>query len=179
MSKYEELRKIDVHKLGLVEKKGKLDYISWAGAWDLLAKADPDATYTYDEARVLNNDTVMVSTTVSALGKVQSMIMPVINYNNKAIVNPDAMAINTSYQRCLAKNIAVISGIGLSLYLKEIIMSEEEPKPKPKKLSEEAIQHHVTEMKKLSEADKKAYWKNLDAAVRDQIREYTDDLASQ
>jgi len=177
MSKFEELRKIDVHKLGLVEKKGKLDYISWAGAWDLLAKADPEATYTYDEARILNNETVMVSTTVHALGKTQSMIMPVINYNNKAIVNPDAMAINTSYQRCLAKNIAVISGIGLSLYLGETGVNED-VKEKPVKLSKEAIQHHVTEMKKLDESEKKLYWKALDADARNQIREYTDDLAS-
>ena len=177
MSKFEELRKIDVHKLGLVEKKGKLDYISWAGAWDLLAKADPEATYTYDEARILNNETVMVSTTVHALGKTQSMIMPVINYNNKAIVNPDAMAINTSYQRCLAKNIAVISGIGLSLYLGETGVNEE-VKEKPVKLSEEAVKHHITGMKKLDDKSKKAYWKNLNPDVRDQIREYTDDLAS-
>lgn len=177
MSKFEELRKIDVHKLGLVEKKGKLDYISWAGAWDLLAKADPEATYTYDEARILNNETVMVSTTVHALGKTQSMIMPVINYNNKAIVNPDAMAINTSYQRCLAKNIAVISGIGLSLYLGETGVNED-VKEKLVKLSKEAIQHHVTEMKKLDESEKKLYWKALDADARNQIREYTDDLAS-
>ena len=177
MSKFEELRKIDVHKLGLVEKKGKLDYISWAGAWDLLAKADPEATYTYDEARILNNETVMVSTTVSALGKVQSMIMPVINYNNKAIVNPDAMAINTSYQRCLAKNIAVISGIGLSLYLGEVGVNEE-VKEKPKKLSQEAIEHHIAEMKKLDDKTKKEYWMRLVPSARDQIREYTDEFAS-
>jgi hypothetical protein len=175
MSKFEELRKIDVYKLGLVEKKGKLDYISWAGAWDLLAKADPAATYTYDEARVLNNETVMVSTTVSALGKVQSMIMPVINYSNKAIANPDAFQVNTAYQRCLAKNIAVISGIGLSLYLGEVGVNEkEEPKP----LSEEAIQHHITEMKKLSEVLKKEYWMKLTPLAREQIREKTDDFAS-
>lgn len=178
MNKYEELRSIDVRKLGLVEKKGKLDYISWAGAWDLLAKADDSATYTYDEARVLENGTVMVSTTVHALGKVQSMIMPVLNFNNKAIVNPDAFAVNTSYQRCLAKNIAVISGIGLSLYLNEVGVNEEESKSKPKKLSQEAIEHYVTEMKKLSEDNKQAYWKSLDPDVRNQIREFTDDLAS-
>jgi hypothetical protein len=177
MSKFEELRKIDVHKLGLVEKKGKLDYISWAGAWDLLAKADPEATYTYDEARILNNETVMVSTTVHALGKTQSMIMPVINYNNKAIVNPDAMAINTSYQRCLAKNIAVISGIGLSLYLGETGVNEE-VKEKPVKLSEEAIQHHITYMKNLDDTKKKEYWMKLVPSARDQIREYTDEFAS-
>jgi len=177
MSKFEELRKIDVHKLGLVEKKGKLDYISWAGAWDLLAKADPESTYTYDEARILNNETVMVSTTVHALGKTQSMIMPVINYNNKAIVNPDAMAINTSYQRCLAKNIAVISGIGLSLYLGETGVNEE-VKEKPVKLSEEAVKHHITEMKKLDDTKKKEYWMKLVPTARDQIREYTDEFAS-
>jgi len=177
MSKFEELRKIDVHKLGLVEKKGKLDYISWAGAWDLLAKADPDATYTYDEARVLNNETVMVSTTVSALGKVQSMIMPVINYNNKAIVNPDAMAINTSYQRCLAKNIAVISGIGLSLYLGETGVNEE-VKEKPVQLSEKALYFIIEKLKTLDEKSKKEEWMRLTPDAREKIREMTDEFAS-
>ena len=69
MSKYEELRDIDVRALGLVQKKGKLDYLSWAGALDLLLKEDEHATFTYDESQVLPDGSVMVGTTVRALGR--------------------------------------------------------------------------------------------------------------
>lgn len=76
---------------------------------------------------------------------------------------------------------AVLKLLGLHGFIyseDEIDNVKAEPEPKPKKLSQEAIEHYVTEMKKLSENDKQAYWKSLDANVRNQIREFTDDLAS-
>jgi hypothetical protein len=41
-----------------------------------------------------------------------------MDYRNKAIPNPDAFAVNTAMQRCLAKAIA-LHGLGLSLYVGE------------------------------------------------------------
>jgi hypothetical protein len=44
--------------------------------------------------------------------------LPVMDYRNKAIANPDAFSVNTAMQRCLAKAIA-LHGLGLSLYVGE------------------------------------------------------------
>jgi hypothetical protein len=51
-------------------------------------------------------------------------LLPVMDYRNKAIPNPDSFAVNTAMQRCLAKAIA-LHGLGLSLYAGEDIWSDD------------------------------------------------------
>jgi hypothetical protein len=115
MSKYLELRNVDVSSK--IEKKNNLSYLSWAWAVDTLLQHDPEATWTYGQP-VAFGDTVMVFCTVSAFGKSMTAQLPVMDYRNKAIPNPDAFAVNTAMQRCLAKAIA-LHGLGLSLYVGE------------------------------------------------------------
>ena len=112
MSKYLELRKIDVSEQ--IEKKGKFNYLSWAHAVDTLLQQDPTATWQY-HAPMEFNDTVMVFCSVTAFGKTMTSQLPVLDFSNKAMKNPDAMAVNTAMQRCLAKAIA-LHGIGLYIY---------------------------------------------------------------
>jgi len=100
MSKYAELRKIDVSSK--IEKKNGLSYLSWAWAVDTLLQHDPMATWSYGQP-VLFGETVMVFCTVNAFGKSMTAQLPVMDYRNKAIPNPDAFAVNTAMQRCLAK----------------------------------------------------------------------------
>jgi hypothetical protein len=50
--------------------------------------------------------------------------LPVMNNMNKAISNPDSMAVNTAMQRCLAKAIA-LHGLGLYIYSGEDTPDEE------------------------------------------------------
>jgi len=172
MSKYEELRDIDVRALGLVQKKGKLDYLSWAGALDLLLKEDENATFTYDESQVLPDGSVMVGTTVRALGKEQSMQLPVLDFRNKAIANPNAFEVNTAYQRCLAKNISVISGIGLSLYLGEIGVNEHAVEVKKPTASEiDLAKATITNLTTIEE--KRAHYNSLSDEVKEAIREWS------
>lgn len=115
MNRYIELRNVDVS--GKVEKKNNLSYLSWAWAVDTLLQHDPSATWTYGQP-VLFGDTAMVFCTVTAFGKSMTAQLPVMDYRNKAIPNPDAFAVNTAMQRCLAKAIA-LHGLGLSLYVGE------------------------------------------------------------
>jgi hypothetical protein len=63
-------------------------------------------------------ETMMVFCSVTAFGKTMTAQLPVLDYQNKAIKNPDAMAVNTAMQRCLAKAIA-LHGIGLYIYSSE------------------------------------------------------------
>ncbi len=112
MSKYLELRKIDVSEH--LEKKGKFNYISWSWAVDTLLQQDPTATWEYKEP-VQFGETLMVFCSVTAFGKTMTAQLPVLDFSNKAMKNPDAMAVNTAMQRCLAKAIA-LHGIGLYIY---------------------------------------------------------------
>lgn len=115
MASYLELRKIDVSDK--IEKKNNLSYLSWAWAVDTLLIHDQSATWTYGQP-VMFGETMMVFCTVTAFGKSMTAQLPVMDYRNKAIPNPDAFAVNTAMQRCLAKAIA-LHGLGLSLYVGE------------------------------------------------------------
>jgi len=121
MTKFLELRKINVNEH--TEKKGKFTYLSWSWAVDQLLQQDPTATWTYGDP-VYFAETLMVFCSVTAFGKTMTAQMPVINNQNKAIANPDAMAVNTAMQRCLVKAIA-LHGLALYIYSGEDLPEEE------------------------------------------------------
>ena len=106
-----------------IEKKNNLSYLSWAWAVDQLMRQDPSATWEYREP-VRWGDTVMVFCTVTAFGKSMTAQLPVMDHRNKAVSNPDAFAVNTAMQRCLAKAIA-LHGLGLYIYAGEDLPLEE------------------------------------------------------
>jgi hypothetical protein len=121
MTKFLELRKINVNEN--TEKKGKFTYLSWSWAVDQLLQQDPTATWTYGDP-VYFAETLMVFCSVTAFGKTMTAQMPVINNQNKAIQNPDAMAVNTAMQRCLVKAIA-LHGLALYIYSGEDLPDED------------------------------------------------------
>jgi hypothetical protein len=151
MSKYAELRKIDVSSK--IEKKNGLSYLSWAWACDQLLQQDPMATWSYGQP-VLFGETVMVFCTVNAFGKSMTAQLPVMDYRNKAIPNPDAFAVNTAMQRCLAKAIA-LHGIGLYIYAGEDL-PQDDPEPVDVNSLVEAI-GLCTDMDQLKTAFAQAY----------------------
>jgi hypothetical protein len=118
---YAELRKINVNEH--IEKKNGLSYLSWAWAVDTLLQNDPTATWYYGQP-VTFGESVMVFCTVNAFGKSMTAQLPVMDYRNKAIQNPDAMSVNTAMQRCLAKAIA-LHGLGLYIYAGEDLPEED------------------------------------------------------
>ena len=104
MSKFLELRKINVNEH--TDRKGKFTYLSWAWAVDQLLQQDPGATWEYKDPMYFA-ETLMVFCSVNAFGKTMTAQLPVLNHQNKAIPNPNAMEVNTAMQRCLAKAIAL------------------------------------------------------------------------
>lgn len=124
MSNYQDLKKINVNEH--TEKKGNLTYLSWAWAVDQLLQNDPTATWRYGEPKEFGN-TLMVFCTVKAFDKEMTAQLPVIDYKNQAIENPNAMQVNTAMQRCLAKAIA-LHGIGLYIYAGEDLPPSEDGK---------------------------------------------------
>ena len=127
-----DLLKLNVNEH--TEKKGNLTYLSWAWAWDLALKADEQATYKVemfgDKCYMDINGTAMVFVTVTIFGKPMTCQLPVMDYKNKAILNPDAFAINTAIMRCMTKALS-LHGLGLYIYSGEDLPEEGVSKIKP------------------------------------------------
>lgn len=104
------------------EKKMNLTYLSWAWAWAEALKADPEAVYKIemfgDKCYMDINGTAMVFVTVTMFGKPMTCQLPVMDHRNKAILNPDAFAVNTAIMRCMTKALS-LHGLGLYIYAGE------------------------------------------------------------
>ena len=165
---------LDLLKLNVnehTEKKNNLTYLSWAWAWAEALKADSAATFqvhTFDEKPYMDvNGTAMVWVTVKMFGKPMTCMLPVMDYRNKCVTNPDAFAINTSIMRCMTKALA-LHGLGLYIYAGEDL-PEGEDKPSPdaqdaeKDIANlELFVNGVYDFIELckNEADLKSFWKN-------------------
>ena len=124
-SLFQRLSEVDVSKY--VEKKGNLDYLSWAGALiymhencsvfrfekNFFQVGNIELPYTID-----HDGWAFVRVTVTADEKTVTEVFPVLNYANKAIQNPNSFQVNTAHQRCLVKCCAYL-GLGIGLYLNE------------------------------------------------------------
>ena len=127
-----ELLKINVNEH--VEKKNGLTYLSWAWAWAEVLKIDHQALWTPIDFGTtdsgsrpylsLPDGTMMVGVVVKIKNIERRCLLPVMDYKNKAIKNPDAFSVNTAMMRCLAKAIAM-HGLGLYIYAGEDLPEED------------------------------------------------------
>lgn len=132
---FKDLIKEDVSTL--VEQKGKFDYLAWAYAIEKLRLHEPEATI---RARLFDGkpfiDTgngLMVEFYIMLKGEeVWCEFLPVLDFKNKAIVEPSAYDINKAFQRCKTKCIAEYTGIGLYLYRKESSAPTDKKEPTKK-----------------------------------------------
>jgi hypothetical protein len=166
---YSELRKINVNDY--IERKNGLAYLSWSWAVDQLLQLDSTATWSYGEPRLFG-DTLMVFCTVEAFGKSRTAQLPVMDFRNKAIHNPDAFAVNTAMQRCLAKAIS-LHGLGMYIYAGEDLPQEDTEKKHEVEAPKQsitptagALSNFTTDQKDLLNAiaDKVAGWVETDIA---------------
>ncbi|MGX2956390.1 Sak single strand annealing protein [Ursidibacter arcticus] len=120
-----------------VEKKNGLSYLSWAWAWGVLMGCYPESTYTLHQDKIMNDGSVMVGITLTIKENNEEfsrdMWLPVMNYSNRAIINPSSVEINKAYMRCLAKAVAMC-GLGHYIYAGDDLPQEDDsqsPKSKP------------------------------------------------
>lgn len=118
---YQDIAQINLEK-DLKTKQG-MKYLPWARAWDQIMRIDPTATFKFKEEKWFA-ETVMVYCSLTVQGVTRTAHLPVMDFKNKAIVNPNAMDINKAMQRCLVKACALF-GLGLYVY-------EDESLPDPK-----------------------------------------------
>ena len=136
-SSYESLSLINVR--GKVERKGQMDYLSWANAWHMLKQNYPDATrQVYEDPATGWNyfsdgrsAWVKVGFTVGGMEHID--YLPVMDFRNNAlgIDKVTATDVNKTIQRSTAKAIAM-HGLGLSLWTGEDVPEMVTTKTKPK-----------------------------------------------
>ena len=123
-SVFETLSEVNVTPY--VEKKGGLDYLSWATAWSLLKKYYPKSTrkiYEHDHTGLnffTDGQTAYVKVGVEVEGEEHIDMLPVMDYRNKSI-SIDKMTsfdVNKTIQRATAKAIAM-HGLGIKLWTGE------------------------------------------------------------
>lgn len=120
-SLFKQLREIDI--TDHVEKKNNFYYLSWAWALDVMYEFDENAEFEFPEREVFADGTVMIYCDVTIKGKKKRGFLPVMDFKNNAVRNPDARKISDSMQRCLVKTIA-LHGLGLNLYAGEDLPDE-------------------------------------------------------
>ncbi len=198
MMRYQEIRNINVSDY--VEKKNGLNYLSWSWALDQLLLLDENASWEYLEPQYFN-ETMMVFCRVHAFGKSRTAQLPVMDYLNQPISNPNAFQVNTAMQRCLAKAIS-LHGIGLYLYSGEDLpISNRISPPKQKitptagamdqfSLEERELLHGIAEeiskliniekhdeaksyFESLSRDEKIAVWSELESKTRRILKDLT------
>lgn len=126
------LSKIDVSKH--VEKKNGLSYLSWAWAWGVLMEHYPHAEYSFSETEVHPDGTVTIHCRVEIGYAIRSMWLPVMDYKNSAIKNPDARKISDTKMRALVKCLSMF-GLGHYIYAGEDTPVDD----KPVELSQEEL----------------------------------------
>ena len=129
------------------EDKGGLTYLSWAWAWSIMMDHYPQLVVKWhgmtDEGGVTRDITTYPGGTASVCCSVtigddvkREMWLPVMDYKNKAIANPDSRAISDAKQRCLTKCFGIL-GLGGYVYAGEDLPRGATPakvapkKPKP------------------------------------------------
>lgn len=179
---YAELRKVNVSEF--VEKKNNLSYLSWAWAVDQLLQRDPAASWEYrwhdNKPYISIGETAMVFCTVRAFGVERTAQLPVMDYKNRPIPNPNSFEVNTAMQRALAKAIS-LHGLGLYIYAGEDLPpGEEQPEPQkaPNGLSAAAVKADAFDA---LEADEKTWINDLAEAVtamvsRGELKDAADEI---
>ena len=178
---YKELRQINVSQH--IEKKNGLSYLSWSWALDQLLQLDNDAAWEYLEPKQFG-ESLMVFCKVTAFGKSRTAQLPVMDFRNRAILNPNAYEVNTAMQRCLAKAIS-LHGIGLYIYAGEDlpIIDQDRVTDNPMMLVAQEVTDQIKlgniqsaheRCEGLNQEDKLSVWSRLNGKTKIALKKYAE-----
>lgn len=131
MSTYKKLNSIVVKDK--VEKKGGMDYLSWANAWDMLKQEYPDAQRVIYESPhtglnyFTDGKTAYVKVGIIVGGQEHIAMLPVMDFRNNSLPLEKITStdVNKSIQRGTAKAIAM-HGLGIQLWIGEDTETKDE-----------------------------------------------------
>ena len=112
------------------QSKGNLKYLSWTWAWGFVQDYFPDSNYEFErfdhpsgiktDAMYYVDETASVHCHMEIEGVKRSMWLPVMDFRNNAIENPNSRDISDAKMRCLTKCLAMF-GLGHYIYAGEDI----------------------------------------------------------
>jgi len=121
-SVWDTLSKVDCSEH--TQEKNGLTFLSWAWAWGIMMEHYPDASYSFSSPIRDEKGTVEVWCTIKIGALERRMWLPVMDYKNNAIINPDYRKISDTRMRCLTKCLAMY-GLGHYIYAGEDIPSKD------------------------------------------------------
>jgi hypothetical protein len=105
-----------------IEKKMNLSYLSWAWAWGILMQHYPDAKIGFYEQKEtgipyvqMPDGSAEVRCRVQIGSLIREMWLPVMDYKNNAVENPNSRQVSDTKMRCLVKCLALF-GLGHYIY---------------------------------------------------------------
>lgn len=110
-----------------VEQKGQFSYLSWTWAWAMVKQEYPTAIYELLPDITFPDGTMEVRVRVTIFDLSHDMWLPVLDFKNKPVSNPNAFDINASRMRCLVKCLAMF-GLGHYIYAGESVPSPKSTK---------------------------------------------------
>lgn len=128
-SVWETLSVVDVSERA--EKKNGLTYLSWAWAWGTLMEHYPQATYEFFNEQRDPQGYCEVWCRIKIGELERTMWLPVMDYKNQAIQNPDMRKVSDTRMRCLTKCIGMF-GLGHYIYAGEDLPPDSDPPSEPK-----------------------------------------------
>lgn len=160
---FETLSKINVNDY--TNEKGGLTYLAWSHAWRILQENYPESEYTFLKPIFYEDGSCEVVVEVTVESASRTMTLPVMDYKNKAIQNPNSRDISDTKMRCLVKAIAMF-GLGLYVYsgLQETVSDTE--------AKHELLDSLVSDAISLIDATDKLFlefWENQDKEVKTYI----------
>jgi hypothetical protein len=111
-----------------VRQKGKLDYLPWAPAWDMVMTSFPESDFEFDEPRMFHGTggeqwiTVNIREGENVLTR--RWWLPFLDFKNQPVADPTALQINNTRMRVLVKCLAMC-GLGTELYTGEDVPEAE------------------------------------------------------
>ena len=115
---------VRVFERGYVSKKQGLNYVKWSYALECLKAAFPDSDVSWREWDGLDHllypsGSAIVEAIITIRDGGEELVtkfpLPVLDYRNKAIENPNAMDVNTAKMRAFVKAMGTL-GFGLNVY---------------------------------------------------------------
>jgi hypothetical protein len=106
-----------------IKPKGQYFYLSWTWAWAMVKEQYPTADYHLEPDTIYSDESMEVRVSVTIEGITHTMWLPVLDFKNNSIKNPNAFDINSARMRCLVKCLAMF-GLGHYIYAGESLPQE-------------------------------------------------------
>lgn len=160
------LRNVDTSEM--INKKQNFDYLPWSAAWTILMEYYPDSDYQFKLEQPIEDGGYEVWCTIiirdGGNTLIRKMWLPIMDYKNLAVTNPDSRQLSDTRMRCMVKCLA-ICGLAINIYSGE----ELGDKPKTKvRINKKAMQASVSALIQAIEDDD-------EMAIRETMGELTHD----